>query len=74
MYNKANIIDRFRLDGKVALVTGGSGYYGKQMVIALADAGAVVCCASRGLAKCKEFADELNKMGYDKVYADSYDQ
>ena len=36
---KANIIDRFRLDGKVALVTGGSGYYGKQMVIALADAG-----------------------------------
>lgn len=32
---KANIIDRFRLDGKVALVTGGSGYYGKQMVIAL---------------------------------------
>ena len=43
MYNKANIIDRFRLDGKVALVTGGSGYYGKQMEIALADAGAVVC-------------------------------
>ena len=37
MYNKANIIDRFRLDGKTALVTGGSGYYGKQMVIALAD-------------------------------------
>ena len=46
---KANIIDRFRLDGKVALVTGGSGYYGKQMVIALADAGATVCCASGGV-------------------------
>lgn len=71
---KANIIDRFRLDGKVALVTGGSGYYGKQMVIALADAGATVCCASRGFDKCKQFADELNAMGYDKVYADSYDQ
>ena len=71
---KANIIDRFRLDGKVALVTGGSGYYGKQMVIALADAGATVCCASRGLEKCKEFTDKLNEMGYDKVYADCYDQ
>lgn len=71
---KANIIDRFRLDGKVALVTGGSGYYGKQMVLALADAGATVCCASRGFEKCREFAEELNKMGYDKVYADSYDQ
>ena len=74
MYNKANIIDRFRLDGKTALVTGGSGYYGKQMVIALADAGATVCCASRGLEKCKEFCNELNSMGYDKVYADCYDQ
>ena len=71
---KANIIDRFRLDGKVALVTGGSGYYGKQMVIALADAGATVCCASRGYENCKKFTDELNAMGYDKVYADSYDQ
>lgn len=74
MYNKANIIERFRLDKKTALVTGGSGYYGKQMVIALADAGATVCCASRGLEKCAEFAKELNDMGYDKVYADSYDQ
>lgn len=72
--NKANIIDRFRLDGKVALVTGGSGYYGKQMVIALADAGATVCCASRGLEKCKEFTDSLKELGYDNVYADSYDQ
>ncbi len=71
---KANIIDRFRLDGKVALVTGGSGYYGKQMVIALADAGATVCCASRGIEKCREFCDSLNSAGYDKVYADCYDQ
>ncbi|GFI55862.1 2-dehydro-3-deoxy-D-gluconate 5-dehydrogenase [Clostridiales bacterium] len=71
---QANIIDRFRLDGKVALVTGGSGYYGKQMVIALADAGATVCCASRGVDKCREFTDSLNAAGYDKVYADQYDQ
>lgn len=71
---QANIIERFRLDGKVALVTGGSGYYGKQMVIALADAGATVCCASRGLEKCQAFTDSLNAAGYDKVYADQYDQ
>ena len=59
MYNKANIIDRFRLDGKVALVTGGSGYYGKQMVIALADAGAVVCCVCcKGNTSKKEWGGE----------------
>ncbi|MBE6588101.1 MAG: SDR family oxidoreductase [Ruminococcaceae bacterium] len=69
-----NIIDRFRLDGKVALVTGGSGYYGKQMVIALAEAGATVCCASRSLENCKKFTDELNEKGLTKVYADCYDQ
>lgn len=72
--NKANIIDRFRLDGKVALVTGGAGNYGKQMVLALADAGAVVCCASRNLEKNEKFVEEVKALGYDKVYADSYDQ
>lgn len=72
--NKANIIDRFKLDGKVALVTGGAGNYGKQMVIALADAGATVCCASRSLEKCEAFVNEVKDLGYENVYADTYDQ
>lgn len=50
-----SVIDSFRLDGKVALVSGGAGLYGKQIVEALAEAGAKVYVASRGreaLDKC----------------------
>ena len=35
-----NVIDSFRLTGKVAIVTGGVGLYGRQMVEAMAEAGA----------------------------------
>ena len=31
----ANVMDMFRLDGKIAIITGGSGRYGRQMVLAL---------------------------------------
>jgi NAD(P)-dependent dehydrogenase (short-subunit alcohol dehydrogenase family) len=52
-----SVIESFRLDGKVALVSGGAGLYGKQIVEALAEAGAKVYVASRGreaLGKCVE--------------------
>ena len=32
-----NVLDTFSLKGKVAVVTGGAGNYGKQIVLALAD-------------------------------------
>ena len=38
------ILDRFRLDGKVALVTGASAGLGAAMAVALAEAGADVVC------------------------------
>ena len=54
----------FSLKNKVALITGGAGLYGKQLVKALAMAGAKVYMASRNVEKNKVVADELNKNGY----------
>jgi NAD(P)-dependent dehydrogenase (short-subunit alcohol dehydrogenase family) len=51
----------FRLDGKVALVTGGAGMFGKPISLSLAEAGATVIIASRVEEKCKEYAEELKK-------------
>lgn len=47
------------LDGKVALVTGGSRGLGRQMVLAFAAAGADVAIVSRKAAACEALADEV---------------
>lgn len=49
----------FRMDGKVALVTGGSRGLGKQMVLAYARAGADVVIASRKQDSCEALAAEV---------------
>jgi len=67
-----NVLDMFKLDGKVALITGGYGRYGSQMTEALAEAGATVITASRTLEKNEEFAAKLRERGL-KVYGESYD-
>jgi 2-deoxy-D-gluconate 3-dehydrogenase len=41
------VLDRFRLDGKIALVTGATGGIGGAIAVALAEAGADVACHSR---------------------------
>ena len=51
-----NVIDSFRLNGRTAIVTGGAGRYGKQITLALAEAGATVFIASRNLEKLEETA------------------
>ena len=60
-----NVIDSFRLNGKTAIVTGGAGRYGKQIVEALGEAGATVFIASRDLAHCQEVAGAFAAKGLD---------
>jgi NAD(P)-dependent dehydrogenase (short-subunit alcohol dehydrogenase family) len=50
---------QFRLDGKVALVTGGSRGLGKEMILAFARVGADVIIASRKLETCQELAKQV---------------
>src|SRR3954463_5418244 len=49
------------LEGKVALVTGGSRGLGREMVLAFAEAGADVIIASRKKDNCDELAAEVTK-------------
>jgi NAD(P)-dependent dehydrogenase (short-subunit alcohol dehydrogenase family) len=58
-----NIFDRFRLDGKVALVTGGAGLLGAAISKALGEAGATVIIASRDVERCHVLAAELVSKG-----------
>src|SRR5512137_2005911 len=68
-----NVLDSFRLDGKVALTTGGAGLYGRQIVEALAEAGARTFMASRDLAKLQKQAETFRDKGLD-VTALQFDQ
>jgi NAD(P)-dependent dehydrogenase (short-subunit alcohol dehydrogenase family) len=51
----------FDLQGKVALVTGGSRGLGREMVLAFARAGADVVISSRKLDACEELAETVRK-------------
>ena len=51
------------LEGKVALVTGGSRGLGRAMVLGLAKAGADVVIASRKLESCEQVAEDVRAMG-----------
>jgi len=53
----------FRLDGKKALVTGGSRGLGRAITLAFAAAGADVAVASRDLAACERVAAEIAALG-----------
>src|SRR4051794_31914938 len=55
----ANVLDRFRLDGKVAVVTGGARGLGRVISDALASAGARIALTSRDAAHAETMAASL---------------
>lgn len=60
----SNIFDKFRLDGQVAVVTGGAGLLGKQFCRTLAQAGAGVVVADLNRITAITIADNLEKDGF----------
>jgi len=53
------VYELFDLTGRVALITGGSGYLGRSLSRALAEGGATVVVGSRDRSRAQEAADEL---------------
>jgi NAD(P)-dependent dehydrogenase (short-subunit alcohol dehydrogenase family) len=56
-----NVLDRFKVEGRVALITGGARGLGEVMALALAQAGADIALAGRQLAACETTADAIAK-------------
>ncbi|MDA0711019.1 MAG: SDR family oxidoreductase [bacterium] len=56
---EANVLDQFKLDGKVALIVGGSKGLGKSMALGFAQAGATTVISARTAADCATTASEL---------------
>jgi len=63
MMSEPTIQKLFDLTGRVALITGGSGYLGQSLSRALAEAGATVVIGSRDRNRAQRIADELPTPG-----------
>jgi NAD(P)-dependent dehydrogenase (short-subunit alcohol dehydrogenase family) len=61
------ILDRFKLDGRVALVTGGGQGIGRAFAHALGEAGAAVAIADRVQERAEMVVSELSSKGIDAL-------
>src|SRR6187455_461241 len=61
------LFDRFKLDGKRLLITGGSRGLGREMALALADAGADVILVGRELDSMNATAADIRQLGRQAV-------
>jgi gluconate 5-dehydrogenase len=57
------ILDRFRLDGKRLFITGGSRGLGREMALAIADAGADVILTGRTEESLEKTASDIRALG-----------
>jgi len=58
-----SIVDEFRLDGQVAVVTGGGRGIGEGLAIGLAEAGADIVLAARRQHEVDAVAERVRKLG-----------
>ncbi len=61
----SSVLESFSLAGKVALLTGAAGMYGRQILRGLAEAGAVTYIASRDIDALEQIANEYRARGHD---------
>jgi NAD(P)-dependent dehydrogenase (short-subunit alcohol dehydrogenase family) len=66
-------LERFSLKDKVIVLTGGAGLYGRGLTASLAEAGATLVIAARGVDKLREVAEEERARGHN-VTPESLDQ
>ncbi len=60
-----NVLSMFDLKGEKAIVTGGGQGLGREMALALAEAGADVAVVQRRVAVAEQTAEEIRKLGRD---------
>lgn len=68
-----NVLDQFRLEGRTALVTGGSQGLGEKIATALAEAGASVVIVSRRQEACQAAAEAIKTQTGRDTFAFSAD-
>jgi NAD(P)-dependent dehydrogenase (short-subunit alcohol dehydrogenase family) len=66
---RASALNHFRLDGRVAFVSGAAGHLGRAMTLALAEAGAQVIVNGRDDARLERFESELTASGHSATRA-----